>query len=374
LSKDVLLGTAADPLLPVEWAGLDVDVRTGATARELICDDGTWVVRVEGGDNLRADRVVVATGARPVRLPGFAAHPYVFTLRTLDDAHGLRAVLRRGLDVVVVGAGWIGAEVASSTASIGCAVRVVEPGETPLPSALDAAVGKSLVPWYHEAGVDLILGRRVVGAGDRDVELDDGGRLPADVVVVGVGVVPATDWLTGSTVKLDDRGAVVVDEFLESVSARGIYAIGDCASYPSRRYETRLRPEHWTNAQQSGLAVAATALGGSTAYDPVPYFWSKQFGNILQYVGHHLPGDQLVWRGDPANRAWTTCWLRNGQPTALLAVNRPRDVMDARRLLAERATFDLSLLADELTPIARCVQERSPKTAALRSSQARNRS
>jgi 3-phenylpropionate/trans-cinnamate dioxygenase ferredoxin reductase subunit len=355
LSKHVLLGAADRVPLAVDWAELGVQPRFGEAARGLAQEGLGWRVRLASGDEVSGDRVVVATGARPVTASGLDAHPNVFTLRTLDDAHALRSALRRKIDVVVLGAGWIGAEVASSAAEIGCVVRVVEPQAAPVWRSLGQAVGRHLVPWYAEAGVELLLGRRVVGASEREVELNDGSRLPADVVVVGAGVAPSTQWLTASPVELDPRGGIVVDEFLESVSARGVYALGDCASYPSRRYGTRLRPEHWTNAKQAGQTVAANVLGGRTSHDPVPYFWSKQFGRMLQYSGHHDAAGELVFRGDPADRRWSACWLRDGQPTAILAVNRPRDVIDARRLLAGAARFDVSLLTDPETPLAECV-------------------
>lgn len=356
LSKHVLLGVADRVPLPVDWAEESVQVRSGATACGLSPAESGWRVRLDSGDEeVPADRVIVATGARPIMLPGLSAHPNVFTLRSLDDAHALRAVLRRNIDVVVLGAGWIGAEVASAAADIGCAVRVVEPQAAPGSRSLGLAVGRQLIPWYAESGVELLLGRRVVGASGREVELDDGILLPADVIVVGVGVVPCTEWLAESPVELDASGGIVVDEFLQSATASGVYALGDCASYPSRRYATRLRPEHWTNAKLAGDTVAANVLGAQGAHDPVPYFWSKQFGRMLQYSGHHEADDEVLWRGDPSGQRWSACWLRDGRPTAILAVNRPRDVVDARRLLPDGATFDVALLADPETALAECL-------------------
>jgi NADPH-dependent 2,4-dienoyl-CoA reductase/sulfur reductase-like enzyme len=355
LSKEVLLSLVDHPRFPVDWVRLGVDVRLGAPARELSPVDGMWAVLTDGDDELLADRVVVATGARPTQLPGLVEHPNVFSLRTLDDAYALRGTLRRNLDVVVVGAGWIGAEVASAAASIGCVVHVVEQGEAAFPGAFETEVGSQFVPWYQEVGVDLVFGRRAVGAGLCHLELDDGSMLPADIVVVDVGVVPCTNWLVNTPVKVDHRGGVLVDEFMESTSASGIYAIGDCASYPSRRYGTRVRLEHWANARLAGLSVAENLLGKPTVHDPVGYVWSRQFDRLVEYVGHHDREDAVVWRGDPHNAHWTVCWIRNGQPTALLAVNRPADALEARQLLTDRATFDLSLLADESNSMADCV-------------------
>lgn len=355
LSKDVLLGMVDHPALPVDWSELDVDLRLGRLATDLEIDDLACTVHLDDGSAVPADSVLAATGSRPVELPCLGAHPHVCLLRTLDDALRLRGELRGHLDVVVLGAGWIGAEVASSAASLGCAVTVVEAENTPLSRALGPDVGVQLAAWYSESGVALLLGRRVVGAGMNEVELDDGERLRADVVVVGVGVTPATDWLTRSGIELDGRGAVAVDSNLRSSTTHRVYAIGDCASYPSRRYGKRLRPEHWTNAQQAATVVAANVLGGSVSYDPVPYFWSKQFDRMLQYAGHHEPDDELVWRGDPSDRRWSVCWLKNGQPTAVFAVNRPRDIANARRLLYQGATFDVALLTDPANSLAECI-------------------
>lgn len=355
LSKHVLLGLADQVPLPVDWPELDVTLRSGTTACGLAPGGSGWRVQLDDGDEVPAGRVIVATGARAVTMPMLASHPNVFTLRSLDDALALRAVLGRNVGVVVLGAGWIGAEVASSAAELGCAVRVIEPEATPVSRSLGRDVGRHLVPWFAESGVELLLGRRVVAATDRDVELDDGSRLHADVIVVGVGVVPSTEWLADSGVERDPRGGIVVDEFLRSVTVHGVYAIGDCASYPSHRYATRLRPEHWTNAQQAGDVVAENVIGVPTRYDPVPYFWSKQFGRMLQLSGRPSPGDELIWRGDPAEKRWSACWVRDQRPTAVLAVNRPRDVVDARRLLADGAAFDVGLLNDPETPLSECV-------------------
>lgn len=355
LSKDVLLGLVDRCPVPVDWVELGVDLRCGEAAAGLESTRDGWAVRLSSGAEVPADRVVVATGARPVTLPSLAEHWNVFTLRSLDDAHALRGALGRRIDVLVIGAGWIGAEVASSAVELGCSVRVVDPAASPVSRSLGAEVGSRLIPWYAEVGAELLLGRTVTRAAGDQVELDDGTTLPAQVIVVGVGVVPSTQWLRGSAVELDPSGGVVVNEHLESMTAAGVYALGDCASYPSRRYAKRLRPEHWTNAQQAGSIVADNVLGDRKPYDPVPYFWSKQFGRMLQYAGHHEPGDEVVWRGDPTDRRWSVCWIRDGVPVAVLAVNRPRDLVDARRFLAMDAEFDMSALADPARPLSDCV-------------------
>jgi 3-phenylpropionate/trans-cinnamate dioxygenase ferredoxin reductase component len=203
--------------------------------------------------------------------------------------------------------------------------------------------------------VDLRTSAAVGGIVDGDVRLEgdpgatvlltDGTELGADAVVVGVGARPDTGWLDGSGVVLDDRGAVAADDRLRA-SADGVLAVGDCASFPSARYGTRLMVHHWDNAVQGARAAAANALGADQAYDPVPYFWSQQFGRMVQYAGHHGPDDELLHRGDPADRSWGAIWLRDGAPVALLAVDRPRDLAQGRRLLERGTPLDPALAAD----------------------------
>lgn len=357
LSKDVLLGTIDMPKLAFDADRLGIELYTETEATELARVGSRWAVRCADDREFAADRVVAATGALPLTLPVIAAHPHGRSLRTLDDALALRSLLRPRMDLVVVGAGWIGGEVASAATSIGCAVHVIDLEPAPLSRAFGTEVGNLFAPWYREANVDLRLGRTATTAGDGHIELDDGAVICADVVVNGVGVAPNTAWLAASSVELDERGAVVVDEFLASVSSPGVYAIGDCASYPSTRYSTRMRPEHWANAQQSATAVAATIAGAPTPHDPVPFFWSSQFGHLLHYVGHHSRGDRLRFRGNPPESPWSAYWLdTDDKPTAFLTVDRPRDAGDARRLLAADAVFDLVALADDAVPVRRAVR------------------
>lgn len=181
--------------------------------------------------------------------------------------------------------------------------------------------------WYAEAGAELLTGARVASVEEGRVRLADGRTLRADAVVVGIGARPATDWLAGSGVELGPDGSVTADAHLRT-SLPGVYAVGDCASFPSARYGERLLVHHWDNALQGPRVLAANVVGGGPveAYDPVPYFWSEQFGRFVQYAGHHGAADRMVWRGDPAGAAWSVCWLRDGALVAVLAVGRPRDL------------------------------------------------
>ncbi|MGZ0237871.1 NAD(P)/FAD-dependent oxidoreductase, partial [Streptomyces sp. CPS1] len=205
--------------------------------------------------------------------------------------------------------------------------------------------------WYADSGAELRTGARVERVEPGAVVLADGTRLPADAVVVGIGARPATGWLAGSGIERGAFGEVVTDARLRA-SAPGVYAVGDCASFPSARYGERLLVHHWDNALQGPRTVAANILGETEAvYDPVPYFWSEQFGRFVQYAGHHAAADRLVWRGDPASPAWTVCWLRGDRLVALLAVGRPRDLAQGRRLIEAGRAMDPRALADPGRPL-----------------------
>lgn len=355
LSKAVLLGKAEDSAFDVDFEGLDIELRLGvevtglrAAAHEVDTDAGP----------VPYGALVLATGARPLTLPGAEGVPGVHLLRTLDDAARLRPVLAAGSAVVVVGAGWIGAEFATAAREAGCEVTVVEAAERVLAGALPAEVAEPMGRWYAEAGAALLTGARVASVEAGRVLLADGRELPAGAVVVGIGARPATDWLAGSGVELGPDGAVVADEHLRT-SVPGVYAVGDCASFPSGRYGARLLVHHWDNALQGPRAVAANIMAaapagadaagppaGEQSYDPVPYFWSEQFGRFVQYAGHHGAADTLLWRGDPAAATWSVCWLREGRLVAVLAVGRPRDLAQGRRLVESGARVDPAKVAD----------------------------
>lgn len=213
-----------------------------------------------------------------------------------------------------------------------------------LPRVLGTELSGVIEGWYTEAGVQLLLSNPVALVQDQMVALKQGTVLAADVVVVAIGASPNTSWLIDSEVSLDDAGGVLADPMLRATQP-GVYAVGDVASYPSRRYGRRMRVEHWTNAQQSGTTAAMNIMGKSVAYDPLPYFWSKQFGRMVQYVGQHRADDELVWRGSAEEDQWSVFWLRDDRVTAVMAVNQPRDLVAARRALQDpRARFDTTIL------------------------------
>ena len=347
LTKKFMTGEIDDTSLRADMTALGVDLRLGEKATGL--RDG-----VLGTDRAEHafDALVVATGATPVRLPGPGPQR---VLRTFDHAAALRAALRPGLKLAVIGAGWIGAELATSAATKGCEVTVLEAAPAPLANAIGVEAGSQTVPWYSAAGIDLRLGQPVESVEHGGIALPGGGWLAADEVVTAVGVRPEVGWLAGSGVLLEN--GVAVDEELRA-SIPGVFAAGDCAAFWSRRFGGRIRIEHWDSAIHAPEVVAANILGGSDRYDPVPYFWSEQFGRMVQYCGRHTGADRLVWRGDAGGRDWTACWLAGGSPggtgerlAAVLAVARPRDLLQGRRLIASGVPVDPARLADPAVPL-----------------------
>jgi len=338
LSKEILLGTKEHSPLRFDPTALGVQLRLGTAATGV--DVGAQVLHTTGGD-VGYDGLVVATGATPVRLPGAGEQ---LTLRSLDDALALRSRLQPGARVVVIGASWIGAEVATAALVRGCRVTCLEAGPAPLAQALGDEVGGVLLDWWR--GVDLRLGTKVAAIIPAGVALSDGSELPGDVVVVGVGVRPETRWLASSVLELD-RG-VVVDEHLRA-SVPGVVAVGDVAARWSPRWQTRLRVEHWDDAVMAPV-VAAKALVADDpgpAHDPVPYFWSDQFGHKVQYVGHHTAQDRMLWRGPPEDGGWAVAWLDpQGRLSAVLTVDRPKDIAQARKAITAGVTPDPDRLAD----------------------------
>ncbi|WP_430541615.1 NAD(P)/FAD-dependent oxidoreductase [Streptomyces malaysiensis] len=322
---------------PEEEAELDAEWLLGVRAEAL--DTAAGEIRLSGGRALRTDGVVIATGATPRRLP--LPHPAgVHTLRTLDDATRLRAALRAGAErVVVIGAGFIGAEVASSCAALGLDVTVVEAAPLPLVPQLGEEMARVCAGLHARGGTTLLCGTGVAalrgGGRVTGVELADGRVLPADVVVVGVGVRPVTGWLEGSGLALDD--GVRCDEGCVT-ALPNVVAVGDVARLARPGTARTVRAEHWTSGMLQGAVAARNLLAGSTVepFDALPYFWSDQYGARIQYAGRREPGDTVrILEGDPADGGgFLAVYERDGISTAALGVDRPRPFMRLRRELA----------------------------------------
>jgi 3-phenylpropionate/trans-cinnamate dioxygenase ferredoxin reductase component len=344
LSKAVLLGSTedgdgtGDTTLEADWDALDVELLLGRQATGL----REGVLETDAGD-LSFDGLVVATGALPVRLPGADS---ALVLRTRTDVLALRDRLQPGARLVIVGAGWIGAEVATAAVRRGAQVTVVEALPAPLAGALPADLGRRMLPWW--APVDLRLGATVDAVEPDAVHLVGGERVPADVVLVGIGARPATAWLAGTGLELTTGHALAVDGGLRT-PLPGVVAVGDAAAWESERYGGRMHVEHWDNALHAPAVAAANLLGGDERYDPVPYFWSEQWGRMVQYAGHHPAGSRVVWRED--GERWAAFWLFGEQMVAALTVDRPRDLVQARHLMEAGRSVDEALLADPGVPV-----------------------
>ncbi|MBM7365846.1 FAD-dependent oxidoreductase [Gordonia hydrophobica] len=327
LSKGVLVGDKDATSLPFDPTKLEVSTHLGRTATGIDVTDR--IVRTDQGD-VRYDGLVIATGAEPITVPGNGRQ---LTLRTIDDALTLRKRLTPGARVVIIGAGWIGAEVATAATARGCSVTCIEFGQAPLANALGIEVADRLATWW--SGVDLRCDTAVREVLDDGVVLTDGSLLPADVVVTGIGVRPAIGWLSG-TGPSTDRG-VLTDEFCRT-DAPGIVAVGDVAQRWSPRAGRHVVTEHWDDAGGAAATAAAALLGDASPYDPVPYFWSDQFGHKIQYVGSHGPDDTVAVTLSDHGVLDTVTWTSpDGALSAWLGVDRPRDLVPARMAVGRSA-------------------------------------
>lgn len=323
LSKAVIQGKRDSKPLKVRYEELGIDVRLGVVAESL--ELSSRRVLTSAGP-VEFSRLVVATGATPVRLPGDGEQ---LTLRTDTEAVALRDRLVPGAHVVVIGASWIGAEVAYAALQRGCRVTGLEYHPAPLAQALGSALGSRFASWWD--GAELRTGQGVTAVEPDGAHLAGGELIAADVVVTGVGVRPATGWLAGSGLEL--LPAVAVDEHLRADGDTGVFALGDCAAWWSRRYGRRLNVQHWDDAYTAATVVADGIVNGSGAqlvHDPVPYFWSDQFGHRVEYVGHHYPADTVTIDED-TEAGWAAQWYdAAGELTAVLAVDRPKYVAAVR--------------------------------------------
>ncbi len=334
LSKEVLAGAAADDAVAfraAEWyEELEVELLLESPAVGL--DAGARRVRLASGEELDYGALLIATGGapRPLRI---LDHENVHTLRTLDDARRLRDELRPGAHLVIVGAGFIGQEVAATARRRGAQVTILEALATPLERILGIPLGTWFADLHDEEGVQVLTGVEPIGVrgGERVEELilRDGRRLPCDAVLVGIGTEPATGWLAGSPLE----GAAVRVDACGRTEVPDVYAAGDVCAPFDPRSDSHSRTEHWGAAAWQGAAVAKAMLGEEPGSPPLPSFWSDQYGVRIQCVGHPHLADTAVVDGSPAARDFEVLLTREGVPVAGLAVGRPRAIPTLRNLI-----------------------------------------
>jgi 3-phenylpropionate/trans-cinnamate dioxygenase ferredoxin reductase subunit len=355
LSKEYLRGEAGRDKLYVHdegfYAAHDIELRLGTTATGL--DTAAAEIALGDGERLRYDRLLLTTGAEPRRLPIPGGElDGVLYLRSVEDSDALRARLERGGSVVVVGAGWIGSEVAASARQRGLDVTVLDPASVPLERVLGSQVGAVYRDIHTDHGVRMLLGTGVDAfEGDTAVErvrTSDGRALACDFVVVGVGVEPRTGLAARGGVAVDD--GILVDECLRT-SAPGVFAAGDVANAHHPSYGERIRVEHWANALHQGPAAARGMLGEADPFDRLPYFFSDQYDVGMEYSGFARTWDRVVFRGDPASREFIAFWLLGDRVLAGMNVN-VWDVVDPiQRLIRERTPVDDRRLSDPDVPL-----------------------
>jgi 3-phenylpropionate/trans-cinnamate dioxygenase ferredoxin reductase subunit len=359
LSKDYLRGEVGREKVYVHdesfYAEHDIELRLGTTAVDL--NASRKELTLDDGDRLRYDRLLLATGSEPRRLtiPGADLNGVLY-LRSVHDSDLLRERLDRGGAVVVVGAGWIGAEVAASARQRGLEVTVIEPASVPLERVMGAEVGAIYRDIHTDHGVDMLMGTGVEAfEGDEAVErvrTSDGRVIECDFVVVGVGVQPRIQLAAQAGLDVDN--GILVDEHLET-SVSGVFAAGDVANARHPFYGDRIRVEHWAYALHQGPAAARNMLGQAGPFDRLPYFFSDQYEVGMEYSGFARDWDRVVFRGDPATREFIAFWISDERVVAGMNVN-VWDVNDPiRRLIGERVTVDDRRLADADVPIDQLV-------------------
>ena len=337
---------------PDVFDDLDVEWRLGAAAAGL--DLGDRTVRLTDGSSVEFDGVVVATGAVPRRLRGHDDFDHVHELRSLDDALALRAeITPGGRRVVVIGAGFIGLEAAATARTLGNDVVVLEGASAPLIRGLGAEMGEAIAELHRAKGIDVRCDVRIEALTHDGVRLEGGELVLADVVVVGIGVTPATDWLADSGLEL--RDGVVCDANLNAVvdgtPVPGVFAAGDVARWPNELFDEEMRVEHWTNAAEQGAHAAGNLVRAAQGeplqpYAPLPFFWSDQFEHRIQFLGRASADDEVrVVAGSVEDGKFLALFGRRGRLHGALGVNAPRWVMPTRKLFMERASWDDALAA-----------------------------
>ncbi len=354
LSKKVLAGEWEAERIslrkPEDLAKLNIDWKLGSAATAL--DTTNRILTLASGETISFDGLIIATGSGVRKLPNQPEWKGVHVVRTLDDSLNLRADLNPGARLVVIGAGFIGLEVAATAKARGCEVTVLEGASAPMMRGLGAEMGQAAALVHADNGVQLRCDVKVAGLVEGSpgavggVALDGGEIVPADVVVVGIGVVPATQWLENTELEL--RDGVVCDTTLNA-GVPGIYAAGDICRWFNNLYDQEMRVEHWTTASEQGVAAASNLLAVSRGEQPkpyatVPFFWSDQFTARIQFLGR-VNGDEIahVVVGSPEERSFVALYEKDGYLKAALGVSRPKQLMPFRKLLADLATWEQAL-------------------------------
>jgi 3-phenylpropionate/trans-cinnamate dioxygenase ferredoxin reductase subunit len=356
LSKTFLRGesTVQEAMVRPEafYADNRIETRFGTTAIGI--DVAGKTIALAGGDPVRFDAVLIATGSRNRRfpIPGIYLDG-VLDLRTLGDAARIRAEMLPGRRVVMAGMGFIGSEVAASLRQRGLEVHVVAGGKAPLDRVLGEDVGRVIEGIHRDHGVEMTFDDQVTtfeGNGRvAAVTTANGLRLDCDFVVLGLGVEPVTAFLEGSGIDVDD--GVLVDERCRA-SADGVFAAGDVAKHYHPVFGQRIRTEHWDNARRQGRAAALNMLGRDVAYDDVHWFWSDQYEHTIQYAGYHREWDDLVIRGSLESRSFAAFYLLDGRVRAVVSVDRPSDVQDSMKLIRAGGRARAAKLRDEDVELA----------------------
>lgn len=360
LSKAYLRGTMERSQLDVRGESFYVDnaIEFAPSTHARAIEPDRRVVVLDGDRRLRYDRLLLATGAAPRRLdiPG-ADLAGIHYLRTVGDADAIRAAAKRASGGVVVGGGWIGAEVTASLRQSGLPVALVAPGSAPLERVLGPEVGKVYRDLHAEQGVELVMGQRVTAFHGRRaveaVETADGTRIGGDLVVVGVGAQPQTSLAAEAGLEVAD--GILASHRLET-SAAGIFAAGDVAEAWHPLLRERIRVEHWDNARRQGRAAARGMMGATEPYARIPYFYSDQYDFGMEYAGYAPAWDRVVFRGNPVTRAFIAFWLLRGRVVAAMNANAGPVHAGLATLVASQQRVAVERLVDPAVPIDEIVR------------------
>ena len=356
LSKEYLRGEKPAAELYIHGEGFyadnGIELMTGTRVQSL--DPGAHEITLAGGARMSYSRLLLSTGAAPRRLPLPGADlPGVAYLRAIGESDALRAAIRAASRVVVIGAGWIGSEVAASARLLGAEVAIVAPEAVPLERVLGPEVGGIYRDLHAGHGVDLHLSTQIeaiVGDGAaRGVRTTDGVVIEGDLVVMGVGVTPRVELATLAGLTVEN--GIVVDEFL-ATSVPDVFAAGDVAATWNTRYDKRIRMEHWANALNQGPVAARNMLGQHTAYEKLPYFYSDQYDLGMEYNGYADGWDRVVVRGDRSGPEFLAFWLKDGRVLAGMNANIWDQGDDIKALIRSGASVDPDRLADPSVPLA----------------------